>query len=82
MTHTIPSVEHTVPCLWSVMNALNAVQGNFPLEKDLYKPIDVITHIYQIMGLVLKSVGLIGSTVKICGVHLQVSKNSTKYTDI
>lgn len=60
------------------MNALNVVQGNFLLEKDLYKPIDVITHIYQIMGLVLKSVGLIESTVKVCGFHLQVSKNTTK----
>lgn len=78
MTHTIPCVEYTVPCIWSVINALNVVQGNLPLEKDLYKPVDVITPIYQIMGLVLKSVGLFESTVKVCGFHLQASKNATK----
>lgn len=77
MTPTIPCVEYTVPCICSLINALSVVQGNL-LEKDLYKPIDVITHIYQIKGLVLKSVRLFESTVKVCGSHLQASKNTTK----
>lgn len=77
MTHAIPYMEYTIPCIWSVINALDVVQGNL-LEKDLYKPIDVITRIYQITGLAPKSVDLFESTVKVCGFHLQASKNTTK----
>lgn len=74
----MPYVQYTVPCFCSVINALNVVQGNLLLEKDLYKPVDVITHIYQIKGMVPKSVGLFESTVKVCGFHLQASKNTKK----
>lgn len=78
MTHAIPYVEYTIACIWSVINVLNVLQGSLLLEKDLCKPIDVITHIYQITGLAPKSVDLFESTVKVCGFHLQASKNTTK----